>query len=404
MSGFNSFALDFSSEALMERLQLCRERLETFSAEGLSEESGAYFRDLGAFALEALEVFSGAPSAGEHRRLCSRVYGAPEAPMDGLGAELGLLLSVWYGEFRDLIRAACEKNLKDMTVLLETFLQLLTAFEEAWAEQGRLPDPQEIKDILYSYVYDYCLEFTLEDLERALRPAEASSCRWLWDADFGEPDWIYEPGLPVTEAECRLAADFGGLSEELLRSMAEDCREEALRLWQEAYGRTAPPGALFLRFPKAAAPLGRAVARQLQAAGFSLFLPAAPVHLINRGLSLNPFPEAEGEAALPFRQCHREDLALFLGSRLKAEKLRSLEQAAGILAERTGGRAELFEIRVPGVPAALEPAREAGTGAAFTTRQKRLWESLLQKRKALWPETMPRGVFQPELFTKESTR
>ena len=271
MSGFNSFALDFSSEALMERLQLCRERLETFSAEGLSEESGAYFRDLRAFALEALEVFSGAPSAGERRRLCSRLYGAPEAPTEGQGAELGLLLSVWSGEFRDLIRAACEKNLKDMTVLLETFLQLLTAFEEAWAEQGRLPDSQEIKDILYSYVYDYCLEFTLEDLERALRPAEAPSCRWLWDADFGEPDWIYEPGLPVTEAECRLAADFGGLSEELLRSMAEDCREEALRLWQEAYGRTAPPGALFLRFPKAAAPLGRAVARQLQEAGKAWF-------------------------------------------------------------------------------------------------------------------------------------
>ena len=90
--------------------------------------------------------------------------------IDCLGESIGQMLSFLYAELRSMIPAAFEQNRFAMVIRMELLLEIYQAClcaaqadsvsAEETAQAGtagadRLPDPEELKQILYWYVSDY---------------------------------------------------------------------------------------------------------------------------------------------------------------------------------------------------------------------------------------------------------
>lgn len=123
-----------------ELLSIYKERLAAFDPALVPEAAAAYFGDLFA----ALSQTEGP-------------VGDRKDPETDLG-ELSPVLGAWRFEALSGFPQKEEALLR----ILETSIRLLCAFEEAYAERSALPEEKTLRDIVWSYLHDYALEFTAE--------------------------------------------------------------------------------------------------------------------------------------------------------------------------------------------------------------------------------------------------
>lgn len=121
--------IDDSSEVINERLSLIRERLSAFTGESVREDLREFFVTAG----KAVLKLSGG-----------------EKPDDISVPENESVLSF----FADELSLKSPEYKKGICTAGETFLQLLFLYEES-----EEPDIKEVKDVVYSYLYDYAAEF-----------------------------------------------------------------------------------------------------------------------------------------------------------------------------------------------------------------------------------------------------
>ena len=82
-------------------------------------------------------------------------YANPAYTTKVFGAEPGVLLSVLYTEMRSLIPFVYERNIEEITIRLELFLEVYAFFDCKMNEDGVKPAYDELRDMLYWYVSDY---------------------------------------------------------------------------------------------------------------------------------------------------------------------------------------------------------------------------------------------------------
>ncbi len=153
----DAFEIKMDEDILRERLELSLSRILD---EPLSLKDGAsrsYFE----FEGSKIAGFIGRAMAGEigdspvKETSYQRDLASFEVCSECFGRDMGSLLFIWDLELFTLPLFLGRKEQDGLAALLETHIQLLNSFEEAESEDRGLPSEAEIRDILYSYIYDY---------------------------------------------------------------------------------------------------------------------------------------------------------------------------------------------------------------------------------------------------------
>ena len=147
----NAFSIDRSESALRERLELSLWRIENLEYD-IHEKAREYFQTEASLLSGRIRTEGGGQESAE-----------PEDPFlchgycrEIFGREMGNLMSAWSYELRRLSEPAACRDIAAAAAEAETLIQIYNAFEEAYLEdKDSLPRAEHIKDIIYSYIYDY---------------------------------------------------------------------------------------------------------------------------------------------------------------------------------------------------------------------------------------------------------
>lgn len=292
-----------------------------------------------------------------------RSYGNPDFAVKMLG-EYGQAFSFLYAELRGAIVYAYEKRWWDLTVTLELFLEVYASFccEE-------IPSVKELKEVLKSYVNDYCQDMVERRIREGVDPDLDFALRILMESDLKDLRYLYRYGEYISENEIRSA--------EFLNSLPEEKIEEMARTYTEGYrigfltGRKdlSKKKTVNIRYPLGFERMVKAAVLQFEAMGLKPVIYRSAAHIVNKksqyrvgfvGTPANPQYDYD----------HRQDYALFLDSDFVKKKLRAMQTAYETYKEQA---------YVHGGPACIETFGEApfapenkGTALCLTEAQQAL--------------------------------
>ena len=143
-------------------------------------------------------------------------YANPAYAAERFGVETGRLLSMLYAEMRSGIPYSFENRTDYLTVLYELFIEVYNSFESE-----TVPDPKEIRDIIYWYASDYCDVFLADRIMEQIDPAYSFAADIIVNADLDNDRYLYRFGEYITENELKTARHLRSLPEETLKKMAD---------------------------------------------------------------------------------------------------------------------------------------------------------------------------------------
>lgn len=195
-------------EKLVEKIE--NDWLKTATEEELREENDALYEEI----------------LPEHY---DESFGNPDYAVAKLGSDYGKLFSFVYAEIRGMIVYAFEERKADITILCELFIQLFACFEE------EKPSYEELKDIVYWYMSDYC-DVKLEQRVRDMVDPEMSFARdIILEEDLDSTRYLYLFGEYVSDSELKTAEFLNTLPQEKIEKLARTFTE-GYRMGFEAAG------------------------------------------------------------------------------------------------------------------------------------------------------------------------
>ena len=343
----NIIEIDLSDEAFTERFRLISDRIAQFPGE-LKGAAADYFtaiRDIADLCCSEMTVRRHSRTANEalYHELSESGFETSfmnvEYAAERFG-DIGTLLSAWYAEFRGIIPFTFENRTRDITVILETVMQLYCAFEELQASvsDGNISIEvyntdsfvDELQEIIYSYMYDYTDEFVADYIAREVNPAYSFAKDIVMQADLdnvGEDSYLYSYGEYITEEELGTARLMSDLSQEQIERMARAYTEGYIKGFEMTGKDVALKSTVSCYLPLGFERFMREAIKQFEAAGLEVIINRNPVHLINKKNNANIKPGFYGAGNKLCDFQHKEDLALFWGDKLKSQKLSALKEA-----------------------------------------------------------------------------
>lgn len=207
-----------------ERYALAIERIREIPQEAVCDAAlRKYFNSMAAFVLYMDEVWQVVESGKlrqmtleELQALNGRLYedilperygesyANPAYAVDCLGESMGQMLSFLCAELRSLIPAVFEQNRSAMVIRMELLLEVYQACLCTAAEDA-LPDPEELRQILYWYVSDYYEPESCEKTAQLVCPEKDFALRIVMESDLSDLRYLYYYGEYVTDNELRTA-------------------------------------------------------------------------------------------------------------------------------------------------------------------------------------------------------
>lgn len=163
-------------------------------------------------------------------------YLNPAYAAEKLGADMGRILCVAYAQFRAMIGAAYEQDPEELVIYMELFLEIYHRFADTWAEETRLPQAEEIRQIFYWFVSDYADVATEKMIRAHTDPGQRFALDIVMNSDLTDLRYLYAYGEYVSENELRTARHMNALPEEKIRLMA-DTYTEGYRIGFEMTGK-----------------------------------------------------------------------------------------------------------------------------------------------------------------------
>ena len=270
-------------------------------------------------------------------------YGNPAYAQKMLG-EYGKAFTFLYTELHGTIAYAFEKKAWDLTVALELFLEFYFAFS-----QEELPSVEQVKEILVSYVNDYCQDMVGERIREAIDPGDNFAVQIIMNSDLTDLRYLYQFGEYVSENEWKTA--------EFLNSLSQKEIDEMARTYTEGYrigfitGRKdiSKKKTVNIRYQLGFERMVKSAIVQFEEMGLKTVIYRHALHAVNRR---NQFRNGfTGGIANPqFDYDHRQDSALFMDSDFVKRKLRALQTSYDEFADLAA---------VHGGPACIETFGEA---------------------------------------------
>lgn len=152
-------------------------------------------------------------------------YGNPAFAVITLGRTFGSILSFLYVEMRSNIVFLYEQNLMEILIRMELFLEVYHAFYYAMEEDKKLPEYEEIQQILYWFMSDYAEEEMAIRMKSQLDPTDQFAVPIIKESDLEDLRYLYRFGEYIGENEIKMAEYLNRLSQETIDKMASTFTE-----------------------------------------------------------------------------------------------------------------------------------------------------------------------------------
>ena len=245
-------------------------------------------------------------------------YANPTGAVEKFGEGYGQLLSFVYTELRGMIIWAVEGRLTDMTVTAE--LELYNAFEED------TPSVENLKEILYWHMSDYCDVFIPDRIREQLDPSLDFAAKLIRGADLSDPRYLYRFGEYITENELGVSRFLAGLSQSEIDAMASTFTEGYRMGFVAAGIDLSKKKTVNIRYALGFERVVKAAIGQFEAMGLESIIYREARHSINRRPQGSP-GYVSSKPSKQYEFDHREDMALYLDKKLNERRLSVLHSA-----------------------------------------------------------------------------
>ncbi len=317
----------------MERFTLAKERISEIPEEkAVLEpyldffEKTAVFLMKTVYVMEQKELFT----AGEWKEMnhalyedilpenYGKSYGNPVYACEKLG-EYGKALCFLYAEVRGAIVYAHEKSLWDMTVTLELFLEMYSAFT-----QEELPLEHEVQGILSSYVNDYCQDMVEEHVRKSVDPDMDFAARIIMEEDLSDLSYLYHFGEYISDNELGVAKFLNGLSQEKIDACAKTYTEGFRMGFVNGRKNLSKKKTVNIRYNLGFERMVRAAVKQFEEMGLKPVVYRYATHVVSkRGQHRIGYTGAVANPQYDYD--HRQDGALYLNGDFVQKRLRALQ-------------------------------------------------------------------------------
>ncbi|MDD7220587.1 MAG: aminopeptidase [Clostridia bacterium] len=245
-------------------------------------------------------------------------YGNPSYAEKVLG-EYGKDISFLYAELHGTIAYSFEKKIWDMTVAMELFLEVYSAFS-----QGELPAEREIREILTSYVNDYCQDMVEQRVRESVDPEENFATNLIMNSDLNDLRYLYLYGEYVSENELETARFLNSLPQEEIDAMAETYTEGYRIGFVVGRKNIKKKKTVNIRYNLGFERMVKAAILQFEKMGLKPVIFRYATHAVNRKNQYR-VGFTGGIANPQYEYDHRQDSALFLDSDFVKRKLRAMQ-------------------------------------------------------------------------------
>lgn len=323
-------------EWIMERYTLARERVaEIKTEEDVQEPFLDFFRRTAEFLIRTAEILEAEAQKktleeleNENRALYEELfpknygnsYGNPSYAVEKLG-EYGKEFTFLYAELRGCIAYAYEKKWWDFTVCLELFLEIYAAFGEE-----EIPAARTIREILRSYVNDYCQDMVEQRIAEGVDPEQDFAVKIIMESDLSDLRYLYFYGEYVSDNERGVAEYLNSLSQEQMEDMARTYTEGYRIGFINGRKDISRKKTVNIRYQLGFERMVKAAVLQFAEMGLEPVIYRHAMHAVNKR-NQNWIGFAGGMANPQYVYDHRQDCALFLDSDFVKRKLRSMQTA-----------------------------------------------------------------------------
>ena len=262
-------------------------------------------------------------------------YGNPVYAQKMLG-EYGRAFTFLYTELHGTIGYAFEKKVWDITVGLELFLEMYSAFSEE-----ELPAEKQVREIMLSYVNDYCQDMVETRIREGVDPEEDFAVNIIMKSDLNDLRYLYRFGEYISESQLETARFLNSMSQEEIDSMAGTYTEGYRMGFVTGRKDIRKKKTVNIRYELGFERMVKAAILQFEEMGLKAVIYRHALHAVNKR-SQNRVGFTGAVANPQFDYDHRQDSALFMDSDFVKRKLRAMQTSYdeyADLAEVHGGPA-----------------------------------------------------------------
>ena len=262
-------------------------------------------------------------------------YGNPVYAQKMLG-EYGRAFTFLYTELHGTIGYAFEKKVWDITVGLELFLEMYSAFSEE-----ELPAEKQVREILLSYVNDYCQDMVETRIREGVDPEEDFAVNIIMKSDLNDLRYLYRFGEYISDSQLETARFLKSMSQEEIDSMAGTYTEGYRMGFVTGRKDIRKKKTVNIRYELGFERMVKAAILQFEEMGLKAVIYRHALHAVNKR-SQNRVGFTGAVANPQFDYDHRQDSALFMDSDFVKRKLRAMQTSYdeyADLAEVHGGPA-----------------------------------------------------------------
>ena len=262
-------------------------------------------------------------------------YGNPVYAQKILG-EYGRAFTFLYTELHGTIGYAFEKKVWDITVGLELFLEMYSAFSEE-----ELPAEKQVREILLSYVNDYCQDMVETRIREGVDPEEDFAVNIIMKSDLNHLRYLYRFGEYISDSQLETARFLNSMSQEEIDSMAGTYTEGYRMGFVTGRKDIRKKKTVNIRYELGFERMVKAAILQFEEMGLKAVIYRHALHAVNKR-SQNRVGFTGAVANPQFDYDHRQDSALFMDSDFVKRKLRAMQTSYdeyADLAEVHGGPA-----------------------------------------------------------------
>jgi leucyl aminopeptidase (aminopeptidase T) len=216
---------------------------------------------------------------------------------------------------------AFEKRWWDFTVALELFLEVYAAFHDV-----ELPTAKTVREILKSYVSDYCQDMVDHRIRSSIDPELDFAVKIIMEEDLSDLRYLYYYGEYISENELGLARYLNSLPQEEIDSMARTYTEGYRIGFEVGRKDLSKKKTVNIRYAVGFERMVRAAIGQFAQMGLKPTIYRYATHAVNKK-NQNRIGYTGGVANPQYAYDHREDHALFLDADFVQKKLRSTQEA-----------------------------------------------------------------------------